>query len=502
MYTNLTQYKLKNKYNVNAFKFKFIILSMISSIILFMIGIIVWNNIMSYDEKTLNLLIYIYGWVGIIVFIYSIFSYKIFNGKIFSLYLIFLIFMMIFNYGQFAFWSLGIHYKGELGATNFIRYMDQFTILKIEIISSLSMMTFHIGALISMINNKKIKNKRDVELINHNVFCNVLRKVCTITLIISVPIAIYSSFISLKFALENGYTSLYYGEDIQINPIIKYITYLFFPSIIGFLVGNKFSKSSFIKVGIIFGVYMTLNLLAGDRGSWIYYILVLLWCYITYRKKISMKMIIKYTVISCIILISTSILVTFREIGFDKITLQDIQLILKDLPYIFIKPFFEMGQSARVLGIIIQDNIHETWQYGNTYLSAISAMFLPRMKIFLGFPDFYLDNWISQTYLGLTNYGVGFSIMAEAYLNGGILLCPLIMMIVGYFIGVITRCDSESINNPCKMFISISSTGILLSMIRASLELSLRKWAYGVLFILVVTQLLAMISSKNRYKSI
>ena len=150
---------------------------------------------------------------------------------------------------------------------------------------------------------------------------------------------------------------------------------------------------------------------------------------------------------------------------------------------------FEMGQSARVLGIIIQDNINETWSYGNTYIAAMASMFIPRVKVALGYPDFYLDNWISQTHLNLSNYGVGFSIVAEAYLNCGIVFFPIIMLFLGLFIGIITKCDYKRIKSPSLMFFSLSSTGILLSIVRGSIELGLRKWAYGCIITFVITYL-------------
>ena len=198
--------------------------------------------------------------------------------------------------------------------------MDDVTLLKIEIVSSVSMLSFHIGGLISMINSRKETNLLNgISTIDTNQFSYMLKIICTLLLIISAPVVIYDSYQNLKVALQYGYTSIYYGEHIGINPITKYISYFFFPSIIGFLIGNKFSRSSFKIVSIVFGVYMLINLLAGDRGSWIYYILILYWCYITYIEKISIKSILKYILIGSILLIFTSVLVKFREIGFNNI---------------------------------------------------------------------------------------------------------------------------------------------------------------------------------------
>lgn len=79
-----------------------------------------------------------------------------------------------------------------------------------------------------------------------------------------------------------------------------------------------------------------------------------------------------------------SIFVKFREVGFTNISRSDVQNVLYDSSFVFVKPIFEMGQSARVLGIIIQDNLNLHWDYGNTYIAAILSMVLPRIKVLFG----------------------------------------------------------------------------------------------------------------------
>ncbi|CEP97206.1 Uncharacterised protein [[Clostridium] sordellii] len=469
----------------------------IVSIILYILGVIIFNNINRLNNHIIKSLIYIYGWIGIIISSYMVYSYKKTTGHVFSLYTIFCLFIVIFNYGQFILWAIGIHYEGELGTTNFIRYMDDKTLLKIEIITSISILVFHTGALMAIIKTKKIHRKaKEYKIFDKNNDCMYLKFICTILFIISSVAVIYDSYINLGIALKYGYTSLYYGGHTSMNVLLKYISYLFFPSMIGYLVGSKFSKKSFYLVCTIFSVYMMINLLAGDRGSWIYYSAILFWCYIRYIKKPSIKSIIFYILMFIIILTITSVLVKFREIGFNNITLKDINEVISNFKFIFIKPLFEMGQSARVLGIIIQDKVNENWVYGNTYIAAFASIIIPRMKIWLGFPDFYLENWISQSHLGLKNYGVGFSMVAEAYLNGGILFFPFIMFILGLFIGKLTDININNSKKPIDIFFKISSTGILLTIARGSIELSLRKWVYGVFFILAVFSVLKNLNCK------
>jgi oligosaccharide repeat unit polymerase len=475
----------------------------IYTLILFILGVFfyivanfLWDYIYQFQNNTLDFWIIFYGWIGIIVIVLVFKSWNKITGFYFSPYTIFYAFMIIFNYGQFLMWSLGIHYEGELGATTFIRYMDEVSLLRIEMISLVCFIFFHLGALLLT----NIKGKKLVlNSFNEDAFFKAMRIVSPIILACSFPVVIYDALINLNIALSSGYSSIYYGSDqSSLNPILKYISYMFFPSLIGTWIGYKFSKKSFYAIGFIFLIYMVVNLLAGDRGSWIYYLVILFWCYINFIKKPKFRTIFKAILVFAVVISVTSVFVKFREIGFTNITGTEIKEVLGDTQYIFIKPFFEMGQSARVLGIIIQDNLNETWQYGNSYIAALFSMILPRNKVWFGYPDFYLDNWLSQSYLSLDSYGVGFSIIAEAYLNGGVAWSPFIMMLLGMLIGKTLTIKRDDLLKPDRLFFVLSSLSILAAITRSSVELSLRKWFFGVLILLVLYNLfMSLVNTKS-----
>ncbi|MGG0280596.1 O-antigen polysaccharide polymerase Wzy [Bacillus pacificus] len=475
----------------------------LSTILLFIIGNVCflitnvsWDSIQKFEKDTITQLINIYGILGIIVTLLIFRSWKKISGLYFSPYTIFFIFILIFNYGQFIMWSLGIHYKGELGTTTFIRYMDSVTLLRIEMITIVCIIFFHIGASISV----KVKGtKITFKNYSKEAFCKAMAVVSPIILVFSFSIVMYEALMSLKVAISYGYSALYYGDQAStLNPLFKYISYMFFPSLIGTWIGNKLSKKSFYLISCLFLVYMIVNMLSGDRGSWIYYLIILVWCYLNYIKKPKLGTLLKVIVPFALVISITSVLVKFREIGFNNITSNEFGEVLSDLPFIFIKPFFEMGQSARVLGIILQDNLHETWEYGNTYAAAILGMVLPRTKVWFGYPDFYLENWISQSYLFLEHYGVGFSIVAEAYLNGGLLFSPIIMMIIGGVMGKILLVRKDLlINQPEKLFFTLSSLGALLPICRGSVELGLRIWFFGVVIPLFLYYILVGLMKKT-----
>jgi oligosaccharide repeat unit polymerase len=462
-------------------------------IILLAITLFSWNS----SNFLLERYIYFYCWVGVGIIIFALFSWKRLTGKLFTPYTIFFIIMGIFNYGQFIMWAFGIHYKGELGTTNFIRYMDNLTLLRIQMIVCVDFLAFHFGALL-MANKVKSNKYSNKVKYDKELFYISMRKVSLIIGIIATIAIFYNSIHNLRIASQYGYTAIYYGSDTYLNPIIKYISYMFFPSLLGTWIGFKYSKKAFYTICVVFIPYLLINLLAGDRGSWIYYILILCWCYLNYIKKPKVTTVIKMLIIGLVLVMSTSVLVKFREVGYSSITAKDITDVVNDAAFVFIKPFFEMGQSARVLGIIIQDNLDQYWSFGNTYIAAFLSMILPRVKTWFGYPDFYLDNWMSQSYLQLTNYGVGFSITAEAYLNGGLLFSPIIMFFIGLFFCRLFYLDHEDLNNPRKLFIVLSSLSSLVFIARGSFELYLRIWFFGTVVMLLIVEFVKSLISNRK----
>ena len=487
-----------------------------SSFILWVIQIAISNNI---SYVNLNSTMFVFEWSTVIILLFAVISWKKFTGNYFTPYTIFFFFLTIFCAGQFIMWAFGIHYitdkARELGVATHVRYMDYETILKIMMINVVALTAFHGGALLFGIRKPYTINTKS-DIVSNEKMRIALKYVGMITLAVSSAVTFYDCIKNINVANLSGYSSLYYGDNGDYNILFKYLGYLFLPSIIAVFVGNKCSKRSFFWLSsLVVAPFVILNAIIGDRDNWLYFVILWFWCYLhiddrdlldikIYKKKKRRK------VIFCVILggiglCLLSVFVEFREIGFTNITADDFIKVFSDLSYVFIKPFFEMGQTARVLGIIIQDGLTQIWNGGNTYIAGIVSMPIPRIKLFLGFQDGYLDNWFSQTYLGLENYGAGFTAVAEAYLNGGELFYPFYMFILGGFIGKISNIQVRTFKNINygKLFFVLSSITCLLAVTRGSVELSLRKWFYGCVIVWCVSKFVSLYFTlvSNRIKN-
>lgn len=450
----------------------------------------------SYIVPNVDQTIYFFCVVGTIQFVVTLRSIAKMQGEWFSPYFLFFCFLFIFSYGQFFMWTFGIHYQNELTVSRHVRFISQNTVVQIQAISLHLLAMFHLGALFATRNYD-----RNIKRYTYNKsFIELLRLMAIPMLIISMAINMYFSITGFRQAAIYGYAALF---EISLPPILKYLSYMFIPSLFLNLVLNKFSKKSFYILSVIFLIYAFPLVITGDRGSWIYFLGPWIWCYIKFvnsakgRSKSETRKIILVAILLVVLFFVSSVFVSIRSEGYRALSSEAITL--KDLYTPFVKPFFEMGQSARILGIIIDDNLYKIYPYGNTYIADILGMVWPTMKVLFGFPDLYVENWMSSEYLNMVNYGVGFSTFAEAYLNGGLWFAGVYVGLFGMFIGKLATVKKEDVlNHPIKTYLALSTVAILGPSVRATLDLWLRQFFWGVLMVLIVGKILSEIRIRKK----
>lgn len=431
--------------------------------------------------------IYLLAVAGVLQFVQIIRSASKVQEQLFTPYALFLAFMFVFNYGQFALWTFGIHSEFEITKTSFIRYIDNFTAIKMEVISMQFMSVFHLFALIGYL-------KKPVRAINYSLG-TALKRLSVPILIVSGTINILFTFFVFNQAKTVGYAALF---ENALPPVLKYLSYMFVPALCLTLVSYKFSRKVFIFLTAVFAIYALPLLITGDRGSWIYFIGPWAWCYLRYvrdqSKPIKKSLIVLMVAAFGAILIAASAFKSVRDVGLNSLSLAD--LVMNDMYEAFVHPFFEMGQSAILLGVVEQDHMYETWEFGNTYISALLGMFLPRISVLFGYPDMYVENWMTD-YLNMGDYGVGFSSFAEAYLNGGPVFGWFYMAFTGFFIGYTVICKNEDRNNILRLFLILSTAIVLGPSIRASLNLFVRMYFWGVLLVIILSSLMSPLGKRR-----
>ncbi|MCM3511378.1 O-antigen polysaccharide polymerase Wzy [Carnobacterium inhibens] len=482
----------------NKSNFKWFMISYGMVIISYTIYVFSFNNIkISHSNE---LIIFVLSWIGVLLLAYILITWKNVSGAYFHPYTIFILFLFLFNYGQPLMWAFGIHDPNEIGkgiTYSTIGVVGEVEIIKAQLIILVSIIMFHTGALFNLLVNKKglmEYTKRE----DNNIMQRAIFYVSIIFGLVSIPITIMQAYNDWQLSSLYGYSSLYNSNTInQSSSIISLFIFMFFPSLLGLLIGSGYDKKVKMIVYSIFIIYFIFNFLAGDRGTWIYRLFIFAFLEHSLNKKITKKTILTLTPIAVLGIYITDVVVGLRnkEINFNSV----IESLSLDRMPVF-SAFFEMGTSMNPTIVLIK-NGWDMWPYQNTYFLAFFGMVSDKIFNILGIPFAPLNNFFSREYLGIS-WGAGFSIVAEALLNYGPMLAPFLFIIIGFIVSklIYINTDIDFKKQPMTYFFALSTLDAIIAINRNSMHYSMKIWFYGVLLfsliVLVIRNLLSIQKTK------
>lgn len=441
--------------------------------------------------------IFIASWLGnTILILYLCFFYML-NKKVFTLFNILVAFMYLFNWGQCFMWSLGIHTDTEIGKTNLYsnyRIPTTAEILDAQFFTILMMLFFLSGSMISGVvqKRKNIKQKIGYELED-----NVLYKISKFASFIIVPLTFARIFQTIFISYKWGYQALYYSDHSISDGLLTQVEYLFFPVLIGLLLGSHYNKKIRRNVYCIFAAYAVLYLLAGERGNWLYKLAILIWLEHKYYKPINAKKFIKWSVMGVVGLYVVYVIVQLRSVALSEISMEDITEALSLMNFPLISAIFEMGGNMGIITILLIEG-KGIWNGYNTYIAAILGMPATFWLKYFGIDFTFLENWFSQDFLNIS-WGSGFSFIGEAFINGGRNFAFIYMIILGFFIATITKVNEDKRHRGSMLSIAfkVTSCNAFASMMRGSCHLSFKQWFLGVLLYLGFIKLIAIMYKRK-----
>ncbi|HAR1782577.1 TPA: O-antigen polysaccharide polymerase Wzy, partial [Enterococcus faecium] len=432
------------------------------------------------------------NWLGILIYLYAICTWHWRKGdSIFSLYTIFFTLFLLFSYGQCIMWAFGIGTDRGIGTT-VVAYgtgiiPSESDMIMVKWYSCISMFVFHIGALL-FTRKTTLRKVSWYESGDADADRKFLFKIGCIISIIVVPIVFVSKLLEVRIALVHGYNALYYGDYATQSGYLQIILYLFFPALICLLIGSNFSKVITRFVFIIFALYSLLGIMSGDRGSWLYSSIILIWAYTQYKGTFNYKKLIKWLILAVIGIYILNVITKARDGGgLSKLTLKDFTSVFDSDDSPLVDSFFEMGGTMSIITFFLISG-NGIYPFANTYLTSLLGSISTRMLSMFGIKFVLLADWFSQDYLGIT-WGTGFSMIAEAYVNGGYIGGIVYIFIIGIVIGKIlsNSIDNQDIeNHPMKMFLAITTANIIMGFPRAASYLIVKNFVYGVLIILLI----------------
>ena len=414
--------------------------------------------------------IFLYSWLGIVVFLFYIFWWKKLTGKFLTPFTIFLLFITLFNFGQCILWAFGIHSDSEIGNA---------LILKAQILYVVSYVAINTGAIL-LYKKKKVEDMTNIfkdDVLNDFKY-KALFATSAIVSLYSIPITIFVAIQKYRYTQIFSYHDIYYGSinEYFSNPIFTIGCGLFFMSLVGLLIGSKYKKNVRYFVYSVFFVYATITLLGGDRGEWIVPFMFLFWMHITFYKPMKRRNAMMFLVVSFLSLYIMNAIVSLRNVGIsydgfvDSLTSND---------GVIVPLLTEFGQTMGISIILLSKGTVPL--YGNTYLMSIPTMFGTGFanRLF-GMNYVQLHTWFPLEYLGI-NYGTDFSVIGEAVLNYGVLLAPLVLLVGGMIFGKIFNYPFEKNKSPFLLCFSIGAMISIVGIARSTFWISLNKIVWPLL---------------------
>lgn len=374
----------------------------IYSFLLLMISIFSLNSLTSLQINGLYLIL--------CVLLFLIRYYKD-NKVIFSPFILFYISFLCFTSGHIFLMAIGI----DPVDISYIWSLDSFTVPNIfnsVTFTIYSIQFFHLGYYVSQKINFKI-NLPTITQIKGIDFNKILKYIFYISIFSSIILVIY------LYIKTDDYSSIYNMDFGKIYNIL-YLLSLF--SIPTYLLINVNLKKLDRNCSYMLLLVIVLNFFIGKRGMAIMFLIPLFFTFLKNLKSISFWRVLlfftfAYLMINLIVTISYTRTSDFNMLSFLKtyfyhlITLDSIKLLIGEMGF-SIRPLVE------VVNLISNDIISPT--FGGTYLYSIFLV-LP------GFLRFGLDNFAIEhnlinlaamvTHYSGANYGLGFSVMAEAFFN-------------------------------------------------------------------------------------
>ncbi len=361
--------------------------------------------------------------IGVFLFSFLIISWmKLTKHKI-DFYLIFIIFYFLFLFSKSVIMIGKEDYYFLNGYdTMFNRILTIRDYIAAQIISINLILSLHIGAVLAL----KCKPVLKVRSINKVGRHEILLYSILLSIIV-IPATFLIEIDKMLYSLEFGYKNLYYGDYSE--GLISLIQLLFIPCLCGILLGSNFSKKSRIFVYSNVFFFILICMIYGERGSWIYMMLILISLEYLFLNKIK----ISWKIIPALFVmyIGLEIVYAFVEVRNDFNINNFLSTLFKGDEILIFKIFDELGKSIAIHMIIYSEEI--TFQY-NTYLFGSIGSVSNSIFTIFGIEFNGISSWFSSEVLNLVGWGAGFSMVGELILNYNVYICFVIAIFIGFVI--------------------------------------------------------------------
>lgn len=389
----------------SAKKIKIIFLTLCYAVII-LIGYLIPQNITVVQH--INLM----GWIGWGLLLWSIWSWSYLFDEIFCPNLIFLGVGYLFTFSQSLLLPFGI-VPDEI---NLLYKVWQPVLLEAQFFTLICWSFYHIGCVWG--GNKKIVNQ-PIDIRNYT----AIKKVGIFVLLLSCVPYVLVTIPEVLLVSRYGYGALYTKSLVLTgtSAILLNIAEYFQPALICLLIAATFNKGIQKNIYIIFVAIILITLYMGGRSEAVILIVLLLLYHHYYVARLKGFKLLFWSLVGFILLSFLTIVADIRsEEGrtFGAYLYAFTERITTD--NLAIQAICEMGGSMFPLAQTIELVPEQyPFRWGSTYLYAFTSV-IPNLNFWDIHPAMQyanLGDWLQRA-LSL-NYGPGYSLVAEAFINWG-----------------------------------------------------------------------------------
>ena len=401
---------------------------------------------------------------------------------IFNLYSLFSLALVLFNAGRIFLEVIDYNPYGMLGRVFLENTWTQTVVLVLTSISG-----FHFGGLLSSGIGKRVyepcPEQRGISFPSRP--AAVVGGI--ILLIASVPFLVVTIH-NIQVVMAEGYSGLFdrereYGLDAGWWGVLTNLARLALPALVFSFVGWKEKPKLQKGFLVLLFSYGILQLFLGRRSWGSMSLLSAIWLWHVVVHPISIK---KFVVVGLLTLIFVfpTIKVFRSETGVNRLSIQRIRDAYSTVENPALEIISEMGRSMWCISYSLELVPYtRPFEYGRTYAYAATAV-LPNLfwEIHPAAEHGNLARWLTMNIAQATweqGGGLGYSCIAEAYVNFGWAGAPLAMFIIGYAMAWATRWGNTG-DHLSKAVIAIIMAYVLF-WARGDVTLFVRPIAWGAL---------------------
>lgn len=475
-------------YKVN--KKRFIVLYSIALVILAIVSIVLLNREFNMQY------IAIVGFMGGAMFLIYVFVHFKIVHKILNFSLLFSVMLFLFCFGQFFLYGLGVEYQ-YFFLNDFYSSLynyDQSYVLYGEVISILAIGMFQFAALLSA------KYKKKTALNGTYVTNCSLKPALSILFVITFPIMLIYKLYLMFYSFSNGYAAT---GALEQPAIVRFVGVFFIPASVGLLVCLKNNEKNFKLLSFVLLMYSGLGLVIGGRTEPLIILASIALLYL-HGRKLSLPLLVfglGFVYLAATLMVSVAELRTSSTEQFSKIFKVFFTNLITFRTVVQLIGEMGFSGSSMIWTVYLVKTGQQEFYYGMTYVGAVVNI-IPSSLDFMGVLSSldkycHLEGWLTET-LGF-NFGVGFSLIAEAYLNFGV---GAIVVMFFYALLLNHIFNYELKNDAWNLYKSLIMFAVLMTLPRRASLYLVDQWLLCVIAIWAIWQIIGLWTIQPKRESV